>query len=46
MAAQPQDDSEKELLHRITTQRHALALHKKGKEENTPEATQQGRDFG
>jgi hypothetical protein len=39
LAAQTQDDWERELFQRIATQWVALAVHKKGKEENrTPEA--------
>jgi hypothetical protein len=38
LAAQTKDDWERELLQRITTQWLVLAIHKKGKEENTPEA--------
>jgi hypothetical protein len=34
LAAQTQDDWERELFQRITTQWHVLAVHKKGKEEN------------
>jgi hypothetical protein len=39
LAAQTQDDWERELFHRITTQWHVLAIHKRGKEGKlTPEA--------
>ena len=39
LAAQTQDDWERELFERITIQWQALAVHKKGKEEKrTPEA--------
>ena len=39
LAAQTQDDWERELVQRITLQWHVLAIHKQGKEEKrTPEA--------
>jgi hypothetical protein len=39
LAAQTQDDWERELFQRIATQWQCLVVHKKGKEENTSEAS-------
>jgi hypothetical protein len=40
LAAQTHDDWERELFQRIATQWHVLGIHKRRKEENTPEAAQ------
>ena len=39
LAAQTQDDWERELFQRIATQWQCLVVHKKAKEENTSEAS-------